>query len=166
MYSESALGTGLMRGLRHVIYVKFDKFSSLVTEEIATELGKLNNRMRQDGNDYILIGTGRWGSSQPNLGVPVRWEHISQAKVIIESALPNFNIEASQGTHFFQNVTSLGVGYLSLNPYAPSSKETLDIARLDAMPSIYDGEYLRCVEFPEQLFVYIDGASKCGIIKI
>lgn len=166
VYSESALGTGLMHGLKHVIYVKFDKFNSLVTEEIAAELGKLNNQMRQDGKDYILIGTGRWGSSQPNLGVPVRWEHISQAKVIIESALPHFNIEASQGTHFFQNVTSLGVGYLSLNPYAPGTKEALDVARLDAMPAVYDGEYLRCVEFPEELFVYIDGSTKCGIINI
>ena len=116
IYSECALGVGEIKGLKHVIYMKFDKFSSLKTNQIAEELYKLNGMMKEQGEEYVLIGTGRWGSSDPNLGVPVKWGHISQAKVIVEMALKNFNIEASQGTHFFQNVTSLGVGYFSINP--------------------------------------------------
>ena len=105
VYSESALGIGLMRNIKRVVYMKFDKFSSLKTQEIADELFAINKRMHDDGCEYVLIGTGRWGSSDPNLGVPVKWSHISEARVIVESALPDFNIEASQGTHFFQNVT-------------------------------------------------------------
>lgn len=146
-----------------MIYLKFDKFSSLKTQQIADELFALNKRMREEGSEYVLIGTGRWGSSDPNLGVPVKWAHISEARVIVESALPNFNIEASQGTHFFQNVTSLGVGYMSLNP--SSGDGVLDIEQLDGMKAIFDGEYLRCVEFEEPLYIYVDGQSKKGIVK-
>lgn len=163
VYSECALGIGLMRDIRHIIYMKFDKFSSLKTQEIADELYEYNKRLRDNGNEYVLIGTGRWGSSDPNLGVPVKWGHISEARVIVESALPDFNIEASQGTHFFQNVTSLGVGYLSLNP--SRGEGSLDIATLDAMPALYEGEYLRCVEFDKPLYIYVDGQSKKGIVK-
>ncbi len=163
VYSENALGVGLMRDIRRVVYIKFDKFSSLNTQAIAAELFEINKRMREDGQEYVLIGTGRWGSSDPNLGVPVKWAHISQARVIVESALPNFNVEASQGTHFFQNVTSLGVGYLSLDP--SHGDGTLDIEQLDVMPAWFDGEYMRCVEFAEPLYIYVDGQSKKGIVK-
>ncbi len=164
IYSESALGIGMMRDISTVIYMKFDEFSSLKTQEIADELYALNKSMREAKKEYVLIGTGRWGSSDPNLGVPVKWAHISEARVIVESALPNFNIEASQGTHFFQNVTSLGVGYLSLNPSQGEGR--LDIAQLDAMPAAYEGEYLRCVEFEKPLYIYVDGQSKKGVVKL
>ena len=164
VYSENALGIGLMRDIRRVVYMRFDKFSSLHTQEIADELMQINNRMREDGQEYVLIGTGRWGSSDPNLGVPVKWAHISQARVIVESALPNFNVEASQGTHFFQNVTSLGVGYLSLDP--SHGDGTLDVEQMDSMPRWFDGEYLRAVEFDEPLYIYVDGRSKKGIVKV
>ena len=163
VYSQNALGVGLMRDIRRVVYMKFDKFSSLYTQEIASELYEINRRMRDDNQEYVLIGTGRWGSSDPNLGVPVKWAHISQARVIVEAALPNFNIEASQGTHFFQNVTSLGVGYLSLDP--SHGDGTLDVEQLDAMPAWFDGKYLRCVEYDEPLYIYVDGQSKKGIVK-
>jgi hypothetical protein len=152
-----------MRDIKRVVYLKFDKFSSLKTQQIADELFALNKRMREEGSEYVLIGTGRWGSSDPNLGVPVKWAHISEARVIVESALPNFNIEASQGTHFFQNVTSLGVGYLSLNP--SQGEGLLDLSELDAMPALVDGEYLRCVEFDKPLYIYVDGQSRKGIVK-
>ncbi len=163
VYSECALGVGLMRDIRHIVYVKFDKFSSLHTQPIADELFELNKRMRDAGSEYVLVGTGRWGSSDPNLGVPVKWAHISEARVIVEAALPDFNIESSQGTHFFQNVTSLGVGYLSLNP--SQGDGSLDIERLNAMPAVFDGEYLRCVEFAKPLYIYVDGRSKKGIVR-
>ena len=119
--------------------------------------------MREEGHEYVLIGTGRWGSSDPNLGVPVKWAHISEARVIVESALPHFNIESSQGTHFFQNVTSLGVGYLSLNP--SQGDGSLDLEQLEKMPAWFDGDYMRCVEFDEPLYIYVDGQSKKGIVK-
>ena len=163
VYSQNALGVGHMRDIRRVVYMKFDKFSSLYTQEIASELYEINRRMRDDNQEYVLIGTGRWGSSDPNLGVPVKWAHISQARVIVEAALPNFNVEASQGTHFFQNVTSLGVGYLSLDP--SHGDGTLDVEQLDAMPAWFDGKYLRCVEYSEPLYIYVDGQSKKGIVK-
>ena len=164
VYSQNALGIGLMRDIRHVVYMKFDKFSTLYTKQMADELYEINNRMRELGSEYVLIGTGRWGSSDPNLGVPVKWAHISCARVIVESALPDFNIEASQGTHFFQNVTSLGVGYLSLDP--SHGDGALDTKQLDAMPAWYDGEYMRCVEFENPLYIYVDGQSKKGIVRI
>ncbi len=163
VYSENALGVGLMRDIRRVVYMKFDAFSSLKTQAIADELFEINKRMREEKCEYVLIGTGRWGSSDPNLGVPVKWAHISEARVIVESALPNFNIEASQGTHFFQNVTSLGVGYLSLNP--SQGEGLLDLSSLDAMPALVEGDYLRCVEFEEPLYIYVDGQSRKGIVK-
>ena len=163
IYSECALGVGEIKGLQHVIYMKFDKFSSLKTNEIADELYKLNSMMKEQNQEYVLVGTGRWGSSDPNLGVPVKWGHISQAKVIVEMALKNFNIESSQGTHFFQNVTSLGVGYFSLNP---SNGEGIFAGeRLDAMPSVYDGEWFRVVRFDKPLTVYADGRCRKGIVK-
>lgn len=163
IYSECALGAGEIKGLRHVIYMKFDKFSSLRTNEIAEELYKLNSMMKQQDEEYVLVGTGRWGSSDPNLGVPVKWGHISQAKVIVEMALKNFNIESSQGTHFFQNVTSLGVGYFSINP---SNGEGLFAEeKLDGMPAVYEGEWFRVVRFDSPLTVYADGRCRKGIVK-
>jgi len=163
IYSECALGVGEIKGLQHLIYMKFDKFSSLRTNEIADELYKLNAMMKEQNQEYVLVGTGRWGSSDPNLGVPVKWGHISQAKVIVEMALKNFNIESSQGTHFFQNVTSLGVGYFSLNP---SNGEGIFAGeRLDAMPAEYDGEWFRVVRFDKPLTVYADGRCRKGIVK-
>ena len=163
VYSQAALGTGLMSGIRHVIYMKFDKFSPLTTEAIAEELREFNRYLKENHQEYVLIGTGRWGSTDPLLGVPVRWDHISEARVIIESALPEFNIEASQGTHFFQNVTSLGVGYLSLDPGHGDGSLNLEV--LDKMPAEKDGEYLRMVAFDEPLYIYVDGQSRKAIIK-
>ncbi|MBR3743845.1 MAG: phosphoenolpyruvate synthase [Bacteroidales bacterium] len=163
IYSECALGVGEIKGLQHLIYMKFDKFSSLKTNEIAEELYKLNAMMKEQGHEYVLVGTGRWGSSDPNLGVPVKWGHISQAKVIVEMALKNFNIESSQGTHFFQNVTSLGVGYFSLNP--SDGDGIFDEKRLDAMNAEYDGEWFRIVRFDKPLTVYADGRCRKGLVK-
>ena len=163
VYSENALGIGLMRDIRRIVYMRFDKFSTLYTQQIADELMQINNRMRDQGQEYVLIGTGRWGSSDPNLGVPVKCAHISQARVIVEAALPNFNVEASQGTHFFQNVTSLGVGYLSLDP--THGDGSLDVEQLDQMPAWFEGDYLRVVEFDEPLYIYVDGRSKKGVVK-
>ena len=162
IYAESALGIGTMSDIRDIIYIKPDKFSSLVTEQIAEELLALNARMRDEGRGYVLVGMGRWGSSDPFLGVPVKWTHISEAKVIVESNLPNFNVEPSQGTHFFQNVTSLGIGYMTIDPASESGFFRSE--RLDALDAVYDGEFLRCVRFEEPLTVCVDGKSDKGVV--
>ena len=162
IYSESALGVGKMQGLSDIIYVKESEFSSLVTEDIAAELFELNARMASENRNYILVGMGRWGSSDPFLGIPVKWGHISHAKVIVERAIDGFDIEPSQGTHFFQNVTSLGVGYITMD----KSKE-VDIfngARLDSASAEYEGKYLRLVHFERELKVYVDGVNTRAIV--
>ena len=162
VYGEQALGIGRMNDLHDVVYIKTDRFSSLVTERIAEELLELNRRMQREGRGYILIGPGRWGSSDPFLGVPVKWTHISEAKVIVECGIKEFEIEPSQGTHFFQNVTSLGVGYLTINPYRGDGLFRAE--QFDALPAIYDGEFLRWVHFDRELDVVIDGRANRGII--
>lgn len=163
IYAESALGIGAMHDISDIVYVKPDTFDSLSTERIADELLALNLRMREEGRSYILVGPGRWGSSDPFLGVPVKWTHISEAKVIVECGIERFEVEPSQGTHFFQNVTSLGVGYLTINPFRGDG--SFRISRLDAQPAVYEGTYLRQVRFEPPLKVYIDGRSNKGIIS-
>ena len=164
IYGESALGIGQMADIADIVYVKTEKFSSLATEKIADELLALNARLRDEKRPYILVGPGRWGSSDPYLGVPVKWSHISEAKVIVECGIENFDVEPSQGTHFFQNVTSLGVGYLTINPFRGDG--IFRQARLDAREALYEGEYLRLVRFDRPLWVCIDGRSDRGMVAI
>ncbi len=164
IYGESALGIGQMADIADIVYVKTEKFSSLATEKIADELLALNARLRDEKRPYILVGPGRCGSSDPYLGVPVKWSHISEAKVIVECGIENFDVEPSQGTHFFQNVTSLGVGYLTINPFRGDGIFRQD--RLDAREALYEGEYLRLVRFDRPLWVCIDGRSDRGMVAI
>ena len=116
--SGKALGNGFVNDVSHIVYIAPDKFNSLSTREIAAELAEINNTFKSRNEGYILIGPGRWGSSDPNLGIPVIWSDISEAKMIVEYSMPGFQVEPSQGTHFFQNITSLGVGYLSIDTVA------------------------------------------------
>ena len=163
IYAESALGVGAMQGITDLVYVKLDEFDKRNTEKIAEELLGLNLDMQKQGRGYILVGPGRWGSSDPWLGIPVKWNHISEAKVIVECGLENFRVEPSQGTHFFQNLTSLGVGYLTINPFMGDGK--FDIEALNAMEAVYEGEFMRVVRFEEPLYVFIDGQNSKGIVK-
>ena len=163
IYGEQALGIGMMSDLADIIYVKSEAFDSLSTEKIADELLAMNNRMRDEKRSYILVGPGRWGSSDPFLGVPVKWNHISEAKVIVECGIEKFEVEPSQGTHFFQNVTSLGVGYLTISPYR--GEGIFREAYLDSLPACHEGTYLRQVRFEHPLWVCIDGRSNRGMIR-
>ena len=117
IYAESALGLGAIDGVCDVIYIRPDRFDASHTQQMAEEVNRLNTQMRNEKRSYVLIGPGRWGSSDPWLGVPIKWPHISEAKVIVECGLENFRVEPSQGTHFFQNLTSFGVGYVTINPF-------------------------------------------------
>lgn len=161
--SESALGTGWISGVQDIVYLKPQTFDILKTVEIGREITEINSRMREEGRGYVLSGFGRWGSSIPSLGVPVQWSDISEAKVIIECGLSNFRVDPSQGSHFFQNLTSFGVGYINVNPY--SGEGSLDFDRLDAMPAVEETQYIRHVHFDEPLQICIDGLNNKALIK-
>ena len=163
VYGQNALGIGMMGDIADIIYIKGDTFDSLSTEKIAEELLEFNNRMQDEKRSYILVGPGRWGSSDPFLGVPVKWNHISEAKVIVECGIEKFEVEPSQGTHFFQNVTSLGVGYLTINPFRGDG--IFREEELDARQALFEGTYLRQVRFEKPLWVCADGRSNKGMVR-
>ncbi len=161
--SGHALGNGMAEGVSTIVYVKPASFDSLHTAEIVPVLQKINEDMRLREKNYVLIGPGRWGSSDPALGIPVRWADISQARVVVEAATGNFRVEPSQGTHFFQNLTSLGVGYLTVDPGADSG--FYDSSWLDGLDAVFDDKYVRVIEFAGPLSIAIDGRSGHGIIE-
>ncbi len=165
VHSESALGTGWAEGIRDVVYLKQDSFDKMKTVEMASELRRINSVMRSEGRQYVLIGYGRWGSSIPTLGVPVAWSDISEAKAIVECSLPDFRVDPSQGTHFFQNLTSLGAGYLNVDPYSREG-DSLDLSGLDALPALEETKWLRHVRVDTPLSVCIDGRTGRGLIKL
>ena len=162
--SESALGTGWMEGIRDVVYLKADAFDKMKTQEIASQLRELNAKFRREGIQYILIGYGRWGSSIPTLGVPVAWSDISEARVLVECSLPDFRVDPSQGTHFFQNLTSFNAGYVNVDPYSRRG-DSLDLSSLDALPAADETPFLRHVRFDTPLQVCIDGRTSKALIK-
>ncbi len=157
--SGHALGNGMAEGVSTIVYVKPASFDSLHTAEIVPVLQKINEDMRLREKNYVLIGPGRWGSSDPALGIPVRWADISQARVVVEAATGNFRVEPSQGTHFFQNLTSLGVGYLTVD------SGFYDSSWLDGLDAVFDDKYVRVIEFAGPLSIAIDGRSGRGIIE-
>ncbi len=163
LYAESALGLGRIEGLRDIIYVKPGTFDRTETPQMAAEIDALNTEMKQAGLNYILIGPGRWGSSDPWLGIPVRWPQISEARVIAECGLEEFRVDPSQGTHFFQNLTSFGVGYLTLNPAIGDGR--FDTTTLDNLPATAETPHFRRVTFPADLFVFVDGQNNRAIIR-
>lgn len=162
--SGCAIGPGMIQGVRDVVYLRRQNFNVLKTREMATEMTIINNRMREEGRNYVLIGYGRWGSSIPSLGVPVQWSNISEAKVIVECCLEYFRIDPSQGTHFFQNMTSFNAGYVNVNPYSRPG-EYCNLDALDAMPAEYESDYVRIVHFSEDLTVCIDGKENRALVK-
>lgn len=161
--SNTALGHGNIDDITTVVYVRPQSFSPLATPAIAADLQKVNSRLVAEGRNYILIGPGRWGSSDTSLGIPVRWPDISGARLIVETALGNYRIEPSQGTHFFQNLTSFGVGYFTVNPFTGDGS-FFDSAWLDAFPAEFENEYIRVVRFSSPLLIGIDGRKSVGVV--
>ena len=131
---------------------------------MASEITAFNAEMRKLKRNYVLIGYGRWGSSVPTLGIPVQWSDISEAKVIVECSLENFRIEPSQGTHFFQNMTSANAGYINVNPYS-RPEEKCDTAFLDKLPAFHETEFIRAVHAERELTVLVDGRENRALIK-
>lgn len=162
MRSETALGHGLMDNVRYLAYVRPDKFDSAHNRELVNEIEKINAYFVAHEEPYILIGPGRWGSSDPALGIPVKWPQIAGARLIAESALPGYRIEPSQGTHFFQNLTSFGVGYFTVDP--DGGNGFIDMDYLDSLPAEYESERMRIVKFPAPLTIAINGRKSKGIV--
>ena len=163
--SSCAIGPGWIKGVQDVIYLRKEAFDTLKTREMAAEITALNTRLRDQGRSYLLIGFGRWGSSISSLGVPVQWGDISEARLIVECCLENFRIDPSQGTHFFQNLTSFNAGYANINPYSRTGDDC-DFALLDSMDAEYESEYVRLVHFPEELSVCSDGREGRAVVRV
>ncbi len=160
-----SLGHGISDDITDVVYVKTDDhFSAANNVTIAEQIERINRRFLEEGKNYILIGPGRWGSSDFWLGIPVKWSHISAARVIVEAGLENYRIDPSQGTHFFQNLTSFGVGYFTINPYNNDGIFRKDI--LDAMPAVEETEYVRHVRFDTPVTIMMDGMKQEGVVLL
>ncbi len=160
--SNTALGHGNIENVHTIVYVRPENFSSSNNSLIAREIEKINRNFTAQGEGYILIGPGRWGSSDTALGIPVKWPHISSAKLIVESSLSNYRIEPSQGTHFFQNLTSFGVGYFTIDP--SSHNGVYDIDFLNSQPAEYESDFVRIVKFEQPLSIGINGRKGVGVV--
>jgi hypothetical protein len=151
-----------------------DNFSASSNPQIALEVEQINRRFLEKkvaptpeglgGGSYILVGPGRWGSSDSWLGIPVKWPHISAARVIVELGLKNYHVDPSQGTHFFQNLTSFGVGYFTVNPYTGDGVFQQQL--LDQMPAVFETEHVRHVRFQHPLKVMMDGKKQEGVVLL
>ena len=160
--STSVLGHGIVTDVQDIIYVKSGAFNSSNNQLIAYEIEKLNRRFTEEEKNYVLVGPGRWGSSDSWLGIPVKWPHISNARVIVECGLEHYRVDPSQGTHFFQNLTSFGVGYFTINPFKGDG--WFDEAYLNALPAVEDTVYLRHVRFDKPIVIKMDGKKSLGVV--
>ena len=162
--SHNSLGHGISEDVTDVVYVKYDdQFSAMNNFYVADDIERINRKFLADGKNYVLIGPGRWGSSDHYLGVPVKWPHISAARVIVEVALKNYNIDPSQGTHFFQNLTSFGVGYFTVDTNTEEGG-FVNKDMLDAMPAVEETQYVRHVRFDHPLRILMDGKKQEGAV--
>ncbi|MCR4957333.1 MAG: PEP/pyruvate-binding domain-containing protein [Prevotella sp.] len=163
--SHNSLGHGISEEVVDVVYVKTDdNFTASNNPTIAMEIEQVNRKFLNEGKNYVLIGPGRWGSSDYWLGIPVKWPHISAARVIVETGLKNYHVDPSQGTHFFQNLTSFGVGYFTINAYTGDGIFQKEV--LDQMPAIEETTYVRHVRFNRPLKVMMDGKKQEGVVLL
>ena len=162
--SHHSLGHGINEDVTDVVYVKTDdNFTAMNNPAIADEIERINRKFLAEGRGYVLVGPGRWGSSDPWLGIPVKWPHISASQVIAEVALKHYHVDPSQGTHFFQNLTSFGVGYFTIDSRNGGvyRKELLD-----AMPAVEETRFVRHVRFDKPLRILMDGKKQEGAVLI
>ena len=162
--SNNSLGHGIMEDIYDIIYVKTEGYTASNNPTIAYEIEKMNRKFLDEGKHYILVGPGRWGSSDSWLGIPVKWPHISAARIIVEAGLTNYRVDPSQGTHFFQNLTSFGVGYFTINSYMNDGIYNQDI--LNAQPAVEETQFIRHVRFDNPLIVKMDGKKKQGVVML
>lgn len=163
--SHKSLGHGVVEDVVDVVYVKYDdNFTAANNYRIADDIERINRKFLAEDRGYVLVGPGRWGSSDSWLGIPVKWPHISAARVIAEVALKNYRVDPSQGTHFFQNLTSFGVGYFTIDSNTNDGIFRKDI--LDAMPAIEETDYVRHVRFPRPFRILMDGMKQEGAVVL
>ncbi len=163
--SHNSLGHGTSEEITDVLYVKYDDtFSAADNVKIAEEIGRINQKFVDEGRNYVLIGPGRWGSSDSWLGVPVKWPDISAARIIVEVALKNYRVDPSQGTHFFQNMTSFGVGYFTVDTNLPGEGGIIHKEMLDVMPAVEETAWVRRVRFDRPLRILMDGMKQEGVV--
>ena len=160
--SRSVLGNGIISDVQDIIYVKSNAFDAADNQLVVYEIEKLNRKLLDAGRGYILVGPGRWGSSDPWLGIPVKWPHICAARLIVECGRADYRVDPSQGTHFFQNLTSFGVGYFTVNPYRGDGR--FDEAALNAMPAEEETAHLRHVRAAAPLVIKMDGRKSLGVV--
>jgi CheY-like chemotaxis protein len=160
--SEKAMGNGIISNIHDLIYVKLDEYDPSNNPLIAQEIEAMNHAIKSENRSYILIGPGRWGSSDPWLGIPIKWQQISSVRLIVELGLENYKVDASQGTHFFHNLTSFGVGYFTVNTHL--GDDLFNRHYLDLHKAQRETRFLRQVHFSKPLLVDIDGKNTRGII--
>jgi len=146
-----------------LIYVRTDNFDRAKTREIADEIGVLNSKLRQQQRPYLLAGPGRWGSADPWLGIPVKWSQISGARCIIETDFEDMQVDPSQGSHFFQNIISLGIGYFSVDTRKQTG-DLLDFAWLNLQPAETETRHLRHIVFDDPLHIVLNGRKNHGVV--
>lgn len=162
--SEKALGNGTVSDVRHVVYVRPQGFNSMLNPGLAREIEKINRDFMKKNAGYVLIGPGRWGSSDSALGIPVKWPNISQARLIVEASLSGYRVEPSQGTHFFQNLTSMGAAYFTID--VSGGQGHYDVDALDRLPAAYESDHIRVVELDAPLTIGIDGKKGRGVVVL
>ncbi|MBQ7423768.1 MAG: phosphoenolpyruvate synthase [Prevotella sp.] len=163
--SNHSLGHGISEDVVDVVYVKTDDdFTAMNNPKIADEIEQINRRFLDRGENYILIGPGRWGSSDYWLGIPVKWPHISAARIIVEQGLQNYRVDPSQGTHFFQNLTSFGVGYFTINDF--NGDGVLQKPLLDSMEAVEETDFVRHVRFSKPLKIMMDGMKQEAVVLL
>ena len=162
--SINSLLHGIMYEMQDLVYVKTDDYSAYNNPAIADEIDRINRRFLEEGRNYVLVGPGRWGSSDPWLGVPVKWPNISAARVIVESGLTNYRVDPSQGTHFFQNLTSFGVGYFTVNDFLGDG--VYNQVFLNSQPAVEETAHVRHVRFSSPVVIKVDGMKKEGVVML
>jgi CheY-like chemotaxis protein len=162
IYSEKALGNGIYNNIRDIVYVKPDLFKPAKSMDIAQELEKINDSLVREQRQYVLIGPGRWGSTDPWLGIPIKWAHISAARIIVESGLEHFRVDPSQGTHFFHNLTTFGVGYLTINPYMKDG--IYNVAFLNNQQAENETCFFRHIRFEKPMKIEVDGRTNKAVV--
>lgn len=160
--SNSSLGHGIYNDIYDIVYVKPEHFDSSNNVKIAEEIGALNRWMTEANRPYVLVGPGRWGSSDHWLGIPVKWPQISNARIIVEAGQSDYRIDPSQGTHFFQNLTSFGVAYLTINPYQNDGSYNLEF--LNSQAAEHETDFIRHIHFDRPIIGMIDGRSSKGVV--
>jgi hypothetical protein len=161
-HSTKVLGNGRIGDLRDVVVVDFHRFERAQSREVARNVAQLNAKLSEEGVPYLLIGVGRWGSNDPWLGIPVAWEEVSGARVIVEAGFRDFRVTPSQGSHFFQNLAAFRVGYFTVNPDAADG--FMDWDWLGTQPAVEEQGYVRHMRFDEPLVVVMNGANSQGVI--